>query len=229
MFRQFRILPEDKALDLHARLNAAEWTEGKARTARATGSVKRNLEIIPRDETHPLWGDVAAIRDALIGHGGLMAYTLLAKMTVPKFNRYSGGGTYHRHFDASPMTSPDMRTDWSCTLFLTPPDEYDGGELCLESASGSVMQAPKGAPGTAVVYDCGEAHWVNPVTKGARTSCIVWMRSLIRDPGERAIVSRLSEILSRCERENRPIEPYSDDFTTLTGIQTALCRKWMDA
>lgn len=229
MFRQFRILPEAQALDLLARLNASEWSEGKARTARATGTIKQNLEIVPRDDSHPLWSAVMDIRNGMMGHTGFMGYTLTHKMTVPKFNRYSGGGTYHRHFDASPMTAPDMRTDWSCTLALTPPGDYEGGELCVEDASGSVVQAPKPEPGVAVVYDCGAAHWVNPVTKGARISSIVWMRSLVRDPGERRIIARLGEILTRCERDNKPIEPYSDDYTTLTGIQTALCRKWMDA
>lgn len=229
MFRAFRILPEDQALELHERLTTAEWDVGQARTAKAVGTIKRNEEIIPRTDNHPLWADVTKVRDALLGNQALMGYTLMHKMTVPKFNRYSGGGTYNRHFDASPMSSPDMRTDWSYTLFLTPPDQYEGGELCVESSTGVVFKAPKGEPGTCVVYDCGEAHWVNPVTAGARVSCIGWMRSLVRDPAERRIIARLGEILKRAERENKPIEPYSDDFTTLTGIQTSLCRKWMDA
>lgn len=229
MFRTFRIIPEEQALDLLSRLNEAEWDAGRARTAKATETIKRNEEIIPRSNNEPFWDDVVGIRDALTGNGSFMSYTLTHKMTVPKFNRYSGGGTYRRHYDASPMTSADMRTDWSYTMFLTPPDQYDGGELVVEHPSGCLVTAPKGEPGTCVVYDCGEAHWVNPVTRGARVSCIGWIRSLIRDPVERRIVGRMAEILSRCERENKPIEPYSDDFTTLTGMQTQLCRKWMDA
>lgn len=229
MFRSFRILPEDVALDIFQRVSEGEWEEGRARTRKATGTIKQNQEIVPRSDNDPLWPAVTQIRDALLANTGFMAYTLLAKMTAPKFNRYSGGGTYNRHFDASPMTVPDMRTDWSYTLFLTPPDEYDGGELCVETASGSVAQAPKGKPGTCVVYDCGEAHWVNPVIRGARVSCVGWLRSLVRDPIERRIISQFGEILTRAERDNKPIEPYSHDYTTLTGIQTALCRKWMDA
>ena len=229
MFRQFRILPEAKALEIWRKLNESDWEQGKAKTERATGTVKRNEEIVPRDNTHPLWPAVMEIRDAMMQHGGFMAHTLTWKMTVPKFNRYQGGGTYNRHYDSSPMGTADMRTDWSCTLHLTPPDEYEGGELCVEHASGNVMQAPKGEPGVAVVYDCGEAHWVNPVTKGARTSSVMWIRSLVKDAGERRMISTFGEILRRCEHENKPIEPYSDDYTTLTGIQTALCRKWMDA
>lgn len=230
MFKTFRILPEDQALDLLGRLNAAEWDVGKARTAKATGTIKRNEEIIPRSDNEPFWSDVMSIRDAMLANRSFLVHTLVAKMTVPKFNRYSGGGTYNRHYDASPMSGDaSMRTDLSYTLFLTPPDEYDGGELCVEHPSGSIVKAPKGEPGTCVVYDCGEAHWVNPVTGGARTSCVGWLRSGIRDSFDRSLVTRFGEILTRCEREGKPIEPYSHDFTTLTGIHTALCRKWMDA
>lgn len=229
MFRSFRILPEDQALDLHARLSTAEWDVGRTRNPDAMGTVKRNQEIVPRSDNEPFWKDVMAVRDAMMRNAAFNSYTLMHKMTVPKFNRYSGGGTYRRHYDASPMTVPDMRTDFSCTLFLTPPDQYDGGELCVEDGHGNMIQAPKGEPGTCVVYDCGQAHWVNPVPKGTRISVITWMRSMVKDAHERRLLTQFTEILHRCERDKKPIEAFSDDYTTLTGIQTALCRKWMDA
>lgn len=228
MFTQFRVLEEAAALELASRLSS--WSTGQARTKEVTGTIKNNQEIVAQEgDEH--WEDVRMVRDAIQHHHGIRSSTLLAQMTVPKFNRYSGGGTYKRHFDASPIgmgNGRGMRTDFACTLFLN--DDYEGGELHVETPEGGVVKPPRNLckPGVAVVYECGSAHWVTPVTKGERICSVMWLRSLVRDIEQRRVLTNLTNFLGSWEREKKTLEPYSDEFTTLTGIQTALCRMWIE-
>lgn len=222
-------MEEAAALDLASRLASGDWQPGRARTGRATAEKKANLEILAASEADPFWPDVAGISEAILDHGGLISRTLMTKITVPKFNRYVPGGEYRRHFDASPMGRHDMRTDYACTLFLTPPEAYDGGDLTVETRDGIVLQAPRCGPGEAVAYECGNAHWVTPVTRGERVSAILWARSMVQDPAKRSCIVKLGEILHRAEREGKAIEPFGDDHTTLTGIHTAMLQMWSDA
>ncbi len=225
VFRQFRVLEEPIALGIADKLK--DWERGVTRTERGTDLVKTNEEIIPRTENDPLWESVMLIRDSLLHHRGIGAYVMPLKLTVPKFNRYAVEGTYRRHFDASPMGPPEMRTDFSCTLALN--TDYEGGELHLETWQGDVLKAPRASPGIATIYECGEAHWVSPVTSGERVSAVMWMRSLVGNREQRDILRKFSKTLFEWEKQDRAVLAHDDEYTTLTGIQTALCRMWMDA
>lgn len=233
MFKIYRLLHAETALHLAHRLKAAAWDKGKSRTAKADGRIKDNQEIVPRSDKEPFWPDIQGITAAVKESPGFLGHTLLHKMTVPKFNRYAategGGMAYHRHFDASPMTLPEMRTDYACTLFLNSPDDYEGGQLTLETPDGHHVKAPRGQPGEAVVYECGGAHWVTPVTHGERICSVMWIRSLIKDPKQRHVFRTLGQTLLRWEHENRKPEAHGEDFTTLTGVHAELARMWIDA
>ncbi len=228
MFKKFRLLDEAVALEMASRLvSTDEWSDGLIQKGVVEKSIKANRELVTRKEGDFGWDMTVQIREAVIHHGGIMAATMLYKLTVPKFNRYGGGETYNRHYDASPMSDPTMRTDFACTISLTSPDDYDGGDLHLESPEGGVVMAPRCAPGECVIYECGDAHWVTPVTRGERVSSILWIRSLIKGIEERRVLVRLTDIIHRARR-NQSFEVESQDFNTLTGVQAALCRMWID-
>ena len=229
MFIKFRLLEEAVALSMASRLHSAVWGDGLVRGGEVQKDIKDNDELLIRNEDDPGWDSVKLIQESILKHGGIMAATMLYKMTLPKFNRYTGGGTYRRHYDASPMTEATMRTDFACTIALTPPDDYDDGDLHVESPEGGIVKAPRCGPGECVVYECGNAHWVTPVTRGERVSAILWIRSLVKGTEERRLLVRLTDILQRTRRTKEPIEIEGNDYTTLTGIQTALCRMWIDA
>lgn len=213
--KAYRLLPEDDARDLGERLRGATWHEGQARAV--TGTVKRNCEIIPSQGT--CFGqDAEAIEDAALRHPEIAAETLLVRISPPKFNRYDVGMSYGRHYDASPMTDPGMRTDFAFTLCLS--DGFHGGELIVDG-----KRAPELRPGQVVAYPCGALHEVTEVTRGSRISAIWWGRSLIRDPLQRQAVADMGRVL----RKNAAIEPFGDDYTTLTGIHAHLLRMWSDA
>ena len=82
---------------------------------------------------------------------------------------------------------PPMRADISLTVFLNEPEEYDGGELILNSR---VNPQPIKLPArNAIVYPTGEFHRVDPVTSGVRSMAIAWVQSIIIDVHQRQILT----------------------------------------
>jgi PKHD-type hydroxylase len=219
MFHTATLMEEGEALEIASRLSG--WKTGQAKQPEATGAIKHNEEIVA-GEDHANWPEVQRVYAALQGHGGAMQTMLATQMTAPKFNRYDPGDTYRRHYDASPMNG--LRTDFACTVALTDPDDYVGGDLTIE-VGGTAIPAPRLRPGQAVIYECGMAHWVTPVTYGVRVSSVLWVQSAVKDPAKRRLLVRLTEVLAK----KQTIEPFGDDYTTLTGIQTELARMWLSA
>lgn len=149
--------------------------------------------------------------------------TFLHKGKLPQFNKYTGGGAYHRHSDSAFIGSPEIRTDLSLTIFLNDPSEYDGGELTLEQPSGEVRRI-KEEKGTLVCYPSGVLHYVTPVTRGARIAAITWLQSYIRSPQQRELLASLVALSSRIKAS----EGMSQTYTELISIQNNLLRMWSE-
>jgi len=117
----------------------------------------------------------------------------------PLFNRYEGGETFGVHLDNSIMQIPDnpfrVRTDISAALFLSQPDEYDGGELVIEDICGS--HAVKLPAGDMVVYPGSSLHHVTPVTRGVRFASFFWVQSMVRDDSERTLLFDLDMAINK--------------------------------
>ncbi len=144
------------------------------------------------------------------------------------FNKYTGGGTYNKHTDAPFMH--ETRTDLACTMFLTDPDSYEGGELCIEQPNGAIIKH-KGKKGDCIIYDCGAPHWVTPVTKGERICGIAWIQSNVRDPRKREV---LHDMYTMCN-EMEPLVDYKDEeckyrkwFVYLGKTHGNLMRFWVE-
>ena len=75
------------------------------------------------------------------------------------------------------------------TLFLSEPDEYDGGELVIEDTYGT--QSVKLPAGDAVLYPSTSLHHVRPVTRGARVSSFFWLQSMVRSDEQRSLLLTL--------------------------------------
>ena len=93
-------------------------------------------------------------------------------MFPPLFNRYAGGQTFGTHVDNAVRqlrgTDFRVRSDLSATLFLSEPDDYDGGELTVDDRFGT--QRIKLPAGDLVLYPASSLHRVTPVTRGARVA-----------------------------------------------------------
>lgn len=228
MFTVYNLLSEDEADKMLTSLNRLDkWEEGQARTKELTGTVKQNLEI-PRNDPHSQAASKVLIKN-LRAIKEFSDYVFPHKIFSIKFNKYEGSGTYHRHTDAAFMG--EVRTDYACTIFLTDPDTYEGGELCIEHPSGAVFKH-KGKKGDCVIYPCGSPHWVAPVTEGVRISGITWIQSLYRDSRQREniqILRKVEHALEEAAEMDNEECLYRQLMVDVCRVDGDLTKMWSDA
>lgn len=218
-----KVLSADEVKQFRAHLDAANWQDGLKTAGTLARSAKRNLQLDDESELAINLGN--HILRKLGNHPLFIAAALPAKIYPPKFNCYSDGGTYGAHIDSALMQVPGtrvtVRSDLSATLFLSEPDEYEGGELEVDGATG--RQTIKLNAGDMILYPSSSVHCVRPVTKGARIASFFWIESMVRDEGERALLLELDRSIQMLT----PIVPAGDEnLLRLTGIYHNLLRRW---
>ena len=205
-------------------LDKAEWVDGKVTAGYQSAKAKENQQI---PEGHPAAQQLGRMILSALGNNPLfIAAALPAQIFPPLFNRYTGGQSFGTHVDNSirqvPGTPHRIRTDISATLFFAGPDEYDGGELCVEDTYG--LQKVKLPAGHMVLYPATSLHNVRPVTRGARICSFFWIQSMVRDDGRRSILFDLYLGIQRLNRES-PNHPAAVQFT---GVYHNLLRQWAE-
>jgi len=133
-----------------------------------------------------------AVLEALARNQDFQEAALPKTIKQPLYNRYDTGMEYGLHVDAPFFNSGRLRADLSFTLFLTPLDEYDGGELVIHSPFG--IQEVKLPSGSVVVYPSSSLHEVAEVTRGERLVAVSWVQSYIRDDRQREILAHLAQV-----------------------------------
>jgi PKHD-type hydroxylase len=178
-------------------------------------------------ENHPLarqFGQL--ILDALDKNQLFISAALPLKVVPPLFNRYAGGQSYGGHIDGAvrpvPGTPHRVRTDLSATLFLSAPEEYDGGELVIETPAGS--QRVKLAAGDMVLYPGTSVHRVEPVTRGNRFAAFFWIQSMVREESKRDILFELDTSIQQLGRDT----PGHASLVRFAGVYHNLLRLWAD-
>ncbi len=220
------VLSPADAAAMRAQLEAAadSWVDGRATAGYQGAPVKRNQQIAEGSAIAQEMGD--RIIASLERHPLFISAVLPNKVYPPLFNRYEGGMHFGSHVDGAirlvPGSGARVRTDVSITLFLTPPDEYDGGELLIEDTFG--LQEVKLPAGHAIVYPGTSLHQVRPVTRGARVSSFFWAQSLVRDDTQRAMLFDMDNAIQRLNASNGD-EPAR---RTLVGCYHNLLRMWSD-
>lgn len=218
------VLEHAQVLRMRAALEQAEWADGRETVGPQGARVKRNEQL---PEASPLRAALGReVLDALSRHPLFHAAVLPQRMLLPRFNRYTGGGQYGFHVDGAVMALPDggqLRTDVSCTLFLSDPQDYDGGELVINDLYGE--HEVKLPAGDAIVYPSSSLHRVCPVTRGARIAAFLWAQSLVRDDGQRQLLLELDGSIQRLTRSGAD----ADALLQLTGVYHNLLRRWSEA
>jgi len=220
------VLTKAEVAHARARLAEAEWVDGSATAGAQSTLAKKNAQVRENTPVAAELGDL--ILDAL-GRAPLFVSAALPLRTFPPlFNRYVTGDGFGTHVDNAirPVrgTSVRVRTDLSCTLFLTEPEDYDGGELVIEGAFGT--QAVKLSAGDMVLYPGSSLHHVTPVTRGARTSAFFWVQSMIRDETLRTTLFDLDQSIQAHAAEHGQDHPLT---IRLTGVYHNLIRRFADS
>ena len=220
-----QLLTQEEVAYCRKVLEAAAWVDGKVTAGEQSGKAKFNLQV-PQDS--PQSRELGEIILHALGRSALFTTAALPlKVFPPLFNRYDVGMTFHAHVDNAirhvPGLGARIRTDVSSTLFLTPPEEYDGGELVIEDTYGT--QEVKLPAGDLVVYPATSLHRVNPVTRGSRWGSFFWTQSMVKDDGRRRLLYELDLSIMRI-RQDLP-----DDHAGvlgLTGTYHNLLRQWVE-
>lgn len=204
-------------------LDSADWVDGRVTAGHQGARVKHNQQI-PAE--HPIAAQVGrGILQTLATNPLFMSAALPLHVMPPFFNRYEGGQTFGTHVDGSIRTLPGgqrIRTDLSCTLFLTDPGDYDGGDLVIEDTYGT--KAVKLPIGHMVLYPSRSLHQVTPVTRGARVSAFFWLQSMVREDSRRALLFDMDVAIQRLAAE-QPLHP---SVVSLTGVYHNLLREWAE-
>ena len=216
-----QVLGIDELADVQRDLASAGWEDGGASAGSRSIAVKRNLQL-PEDA--PVAIDLGhRILRAVGTHPLFISAALPERIYPPKFNLYRGGGHYGAHVDAALMRAGDvtLRTDLSATLFLSEPDDYDGGELVIEGEYGA--QEVKLVAGDLVLYPSSSLHQVMPVTRGERIASFFWIQSAVPDAGARTLLFDLDQALQTLSVGRPKDDP---DIDRLTHVYHNLLRRW---
>ncbi len=216
------ILAPARAARMRQRLDTAQWTDGRETVGPQGSQVKRNLQLPEQSPTRAELG--AEVLSALAANPLYHAAVLPARTLPPRFNRYEGGGQYGMHVDGAVMAMGGsdgwLRSDVSCTLFLSDPESYDGGELVVSDTYGE--HEVKLPAGDLIVYPSDSLHRVEPVTRGTRLAAFFWVQSLVRDGQQRRLLLELDESIQKLTATGAE----RDALLRLTNLYHNLLRQW---
>ncbi len=205
-------------------LQEADWTDGRVSAGHQGRQVKDNEQLPEQSAAARELGEL--VLAALERNRLFISAVLPALVYPPLFNRYQGGQQFGAHIDNAlrllPGTGRKLRTDVSCTLFLSEPDDYEGGELLVEDTYGT--HSVKLPAGHMIVYPSTSLHRVEPVTRGARVASFFWAQSMIRDDGQRALLFDMDSALQHLTRTGAD----ADALVRLTGNYHNLLRMWAE-
>jgi PKHD-type hydroxylase len=218
------VLTQQEVLDFRKQLDATNWVDGKITAGFQSAQVKQNMQL---PETSPVAVELGQRILQALGNSPLFfAAALPAKIFPPLFNRYDGGHSFGNHVDNSirriAATGEQIRTDLSCTLFLSSPEEYDGGELIVDDTYGA--HSVKLPAGHMVLYPSTSLHRVEPITRGSRVSSFFWLQSMIRSDAHRSLLLSLDMAIQNVGRDlaNHP------SLVDLTAVYHNLLREWAE-
>jgi len=216
------VLTPDEVKQFRTRLEAADWRDGRHTAGHVAARVKANEQLAQDDPLAVQLGSFILERLGLVSR--FVAAALPLKVLPPRFNRYTGAGSYGDHIDNAifsvPGTPVRIRGDLSATLFISDVDEYDGGELIIQGEF--ARHSVKLRAGHMILYPASTLHQVTPVTRGARLGAFFWIQSLVREDNRRAMLLELDDTIQGIAAQT----PDSPAVVRLTGLYHNLLRDW---
>jgi PKHD-type hydroxylase len=218
------VLNPDELHEARRLLAGAAWEDGRSTAGAQAVTVKNNQQLAQDGDT------ARALRELVLRglerHATFFSAALPRQVFPTMFNRYGGDtNTYGNHVDAAIRYAPAgrVRTDLSCTLFLADPQEYEGGDLVVESAAGE--RRIKLPAGDMVLYPSTSVHRVEPVTRGARVASFFWVQSMVRSEEQRRLLFEMDRALMHLRST---VGETDAGVVSLTGSYHNLLRLWAE-
>lgn len=218
MFKELEVLSSAQVAELRTIAASANFVDG--RISNPHSRVKQNLQL--HDEA-AYNRSSQILTQALYGCEEFQNFAFPVAMLPPMMCRYTNEMHYGAHADAAflQLGTMGLRSDLSCTIFLSDPASYEGGALAIQL--GSRTERFKGAPGTAVIYPSDMLHEVERVTSGERLVAITFIQSRIADNARRETLYDLNEVAAL---EGLGMKP--ENYARLQLVQANLLRRWGD-
>ncbi len=214
------VLGEKELKQVQKLFQSTEFRDGKLSAGMAAKSVKNNEELINEKIITELNN---IVMNNLVRHPEYNHAALPHRIAVPFYVRYKQGMGYGEHIDDPIMGEGDRyRSDIAITVFLNSPEEYEGGELAIQTPYGT--QSIKFPAGDAVLYPASTRHQVTPISNGERLVAITWAQSLIRNHEQRDLLYQLSKTREKMLRR----DPDSEDTKHIDNVYVNLVRMWSD-
>jgi|MGYP000452479578 PKHD-type hydroxylase len=189
------VLSKEQLIECRKLLNEADWIDGKTTAGSQAVNVKNNFQLHEKDSLTTYLREI--ITSSLSSNPLFISSALPSHIISPFFNRYENGGNYGNHVDNAIMydmqKQKSYRTDISCSLFFTDPEEYEGGEMVIEDTFGT--HEVKLPAGDLILYPSTSLHRVEPVTSGVRMVSFMWVQSMIRSAWRRSILFELDNTI----------------------------------
>lgn len=218
----FPLLTLEELAQARALLTGAQWEDGRSSAGEQAALAKQNEQLPPGSESARRLQ--AMVLQALERSPRFLATALPRRIYPPRFNRYTPEApSYGPHVDSAirfAQAGVQVRTDLSCTVFLTEPTEYDGGELVTRGPDGE--RSAKLPAGHAVLYPGTSVHEVLPVKRGVRIASFFWVESLVRDAGQRQLLLEMDDALTALRQQAGD----SPATVSLMGTYHNLLRMW---
>jgi len=219
------VLSKEQVQYFREEMNKIEWVNGKVTAGTLSATVKQNQQL-PEDHslTHHLSN---IILESLGQHALFLSAAIPLDIIPPLFNRYENNESFGFHVDNSIRrirgSSERLRTDLSCTVFLSEPDEYVGGELVVEDTYG--YHEVKLPAGDMILYPSTSLHEVTPISSGCRIASFFWVQSMIRDDAERHMLFNLDQSIQNLRVQ---LGDQHSEVMKLTNLYHNLMRKWAE-
>lgn len=205
-------------------LGQATWVNGRVTAGAQAAQAKNNQQVAEGDACLPELRQI--VMTGLARSPVFRSAAQPLRLVPPLFNRYaSAANAYGPHVDSAVHIAPDgshVRSDISCTLFLSDPDSYAGGELVIDDVAG--RRAVKLKAASIVVYPSGFVHEVMPVTSGERLACFMFIQSAVRSTEHRRLLFDMDMALTQL----RNVHGDEPQVIALTGTYHNLLRLWSD-
>ena len=215
------VLDHDRLEDARKLIAGGRFIDGVLSAGMAAQRVKHNQELAADERLLRQLNNL--VMGSLVKHSVYRSAALPLKVAAPYYARYTAGMSYGDHVDDPVMGQGDLyRSDISVTIFLSAPDDYDGGELIIQTPFGE--QLVKLPAGDAVIYPSSSVHRVAEVTRGERLVAVSWIQSMIRDPDKRALLHELNQAREKLLHDH----PQAEETSRVNHAYINLVRMWSE-
>ena len=215
------VLDSAQLEDVRKLMSGGRFVDGVLSAGRAAQRVKNNQELSADERLMRQLNNL--VMGGLVRHPVYRSAAMPLKVAAPYYARYTTGMSYGDHVDDPVMGQGDLyRSDISVTIFLSSPDDYDGGELVIQTPFGE--QRVKLPAGDAVIYPSSSRHRVTEVTRGERLVAVSWIQSMIRHPDKRALLHELNLAREKLLQE----KPDAEESAQVNHAYINLVRMWSE-